>query len=76
MMMPPTKTVKRGPAHQQPHLFRAAAWRRSASIVSAHTSDQIICVVTVHAPDRYAAVVIAHAVVADTLKIRPCHPAS
>jgi hypothetical protein len=20
-MMPPTKTVKRGPAHQQPHLF-------------------------------------------------------
>jgi hypothetical protein len=24
-MMPPTKTVKRGPAHQQPHLFREAA---------------------------------------------------
>jgi hypothetical protein len=44
-----------------------AAWRRSASIVSAHTSDSIISIVTVHAPDRYAAVAIARAVVSDAL---------
>lgn len=45
-----------------------AAWRRSASIVSAHTSDRIISIVTVHAPDRYAAEVVARAVVSDALK--------
>jgi hypothetical protein len=45
-----------------------AAWRRSASIVSAHTADQIISVVTVHAPDRYAAVAVARAVISDALK--------
>jgi hypothetical protein len=44
-----------------------AAWRRSASIVSAHTSDAIINIVTVHAPDRHAAVIIARAVVSDAL---------
>jgi hypothetical protein len=31
-----------------------AAWRRSASIISAHLADKIISVVTVTAPDRYA----------------------
>ena len=31
-----------------------AAWCRSVSIVSAHTADQIISVVTVHAPGRSA----------------------
>ena len=45
-----------------------AAWRRSASIVSAHTPDQIISVVIVYAPDRYAAVAVARAVVSDALR--------
>lgn len=45
-----------------------AAWRRSASIVSAYTADQIISVVTVHTPGRYAAVAVARAVVSDALK--------
>ena len=44
-----------------------AAWRRSASIVSAHMADRIISIVTVYAPDRFAAVVVARAVVADAL---------
>ena len=44
-----------------------AAWRRSASIVSAHMDDRIISIVTVHAPDRYAAVAVARAVVSDAL---------
>jgi hypothetical protein len=47
-----------------------AAWRRSASIVSAHTDDRIISIVTVHAPDRYAAVTVARAVVSDALRHR------
>jgi hypothetical protein len=45
-----------------------AAWRRSASIVSAHMTDRIISIVTVYAPDRYAAVAVAHAVVSDALR--------
>jgi hypothetical protein len=45
-----------------------AAWRRSASIVSAHMTDRIISIVTVYAPDRDAAVAVARAVVADALK--------
>ena len=53
-----------------------AAWRRSASIITAHLADKIISVVTVTAPDRYAAVAVARAVVADTLNARPCHPAT
>ena len=44
-----------------------AAWRRSASVVSAHLADRIISVVTVTAPDQYAAVAVARAVVADAL---------
>ena len=44
-----------------------AAWRRSASIISAHLADRIISVVTVTAPDRYAAVAVARAVVSDAL---------
>jgi hypothetical protein len=44
-----------------------AAWRRSASIVSAHMTDRIISIVTVYSPDRYAAVAVARAVVADAL---------
>ena len=45
-----------------------AAWRRSASIVSAHTPDQIISVVTVYAPGWYPAVAVARAVISDALK--------
>ncbi len=48
-----------------------AAWRRSASIVSAHTGDRIINIVTVHAPDRYAAEAVARAVVSDALRRQP-----
>jgi hypothetical protein len=45
-----------------------AAWRRSASIVSTHTADTIIGIVTVYAPDWYAAVAVAHAVALDALR--------
>ena len=45
-----------------------AAWRRSASIVSAHTIDRIISIVTVYAPDRHAAEIVARAVVSDALR--------
>ncbi len=45
-----------------------AAWHKSASIVSAHTDDRIISIVTVHAPDRHAAVAVARAVVSDALR--------
>jgi hypothetical protein len=44
-----------------------AAWRRSASIISAHLAGRIISVVTVTAPGRYAAVAVARAVVSDAL---------
>jgi len=43
------------------------ASRRSASIISAHTADAIISVVTVTAPGRYAALAVARAVVSDAL---------
>ncbi len=33
-----------------------AAWRRSASVISAHLAGRIISIVTVTAPGRYAAV--------------------
>lgn len=45
-----------------------AAWRRSASVLSARLADKIISVVTVTAPDRYAAVAVARAVVSDALE--------
>ncbi len=45
-----------------------AAWRRSASIVSTHTADKLISIVTVYAPDRYAAVAVARAVALDALR--------
>jgi hypothetical protein len=59
---------------QDPLAFAAAAsqaaWRRSASIVSAHTADTIISVVTVDTPGRDAAAAAACAIVAGTLSIR------
>ena len=55
-----------------PAAFAAAASRaassRNASVVSARTAEQIICVVGVAAPDRPSAVAVALAVVADALK--------
>lgn len=44
-----------------------AASRRSASIVTVHTADTIISVVTVDAPGWYAARAVARAVVSDAL---------
>jgi hypothetical protein len=77
MYEPPSRynviiTVAREDArHPDPVRFAVAAdraaWRRSASIVSAYTADQIISVVTVHAPGRYAAAAVARAVVSDAL---------
>ena len=71
-----------GGSRPDPATFAAAAdraaWRRSASIVSAHLADRIISVVTVTAPDRYAAVAVARAVVSDALNrqgLSPSHSA-
>ena len=49
----------------------AASWAASsvnASVVSAHTAEEIICVVGVAEPDRPSAVAVALAVVAGALK--------
>ena len=55
-----------------PATFAAAASKaassRNASIVSAHTAEEVICVVCVAAPDRPSAVAVALAVVADALR--------
>ena len=55
-----------------PATFAAAASQaascRNASVVSAHTAEEVICVVCVAAPDRPSAVAIALAVVADALR--------
>jgi hypothetical protein len=45
-----------------------AASTRNASIISAHTAEEVICVVCVAALDRPSAVAVALAVVADALK--------
>ena len=45
-----------------------AASSRNASVISAHTAEEVICVVCVAAPDRPSAVAVALAVVADALK--------
>ncbi len=55
-----------------PAAFAAAASRaassRTASVLSAHTAEEIICVVCGAAPGRPSAVAVALAVVADALK--------
>ena len=54
-----------------------AAWRRSASTVSAHTADTIISVVTVDAPGLYAAAAVPAPSSPTRSNIRrPPHPAS
>ena len=45
-----------------------AASSRNASVVSAHTAEEVICVVSIAAPDRPSAVAVALAVVADALR--------
>ena len=45
-----------------------AASSRNASVVSAHTAEEIICVVCLAAPGRPWAVAVALAVVADAVK--------
>jgi hypothetical protein len=45
-----------------------AAWRRSASMASAHTAGTIIRVVTADAPSRHAAVAAVRAIVSGALK--------
>ena len=55
-----------------PAMFAAVANKvassRNASVVSAHTAGEIICVVCVAAPDRPSAIAVALAVVADALR--------
>jgi hypothetical protein len=51
-----------------------AAWRRSASVISAHLAGRIISVVTVTAPGRYAAVAVARGVVCDALNRQALSP--
>ena len=61
-----------GGHHPNPAEFAVAAQEaasaRAASIVSAHTAGQIVCIVTVLAADQPAAVAVALAVVSDALK--------
>ena len=51
-----------------------AALSRAAGIVSAHTAEQIISVVTVETSDRSAAVAVALAVVSQALSCRALSP--
>jgi hypothetical protein len=55
-----------------PATFAAAASQaassRNASIISAYTAEEIICVISVAAPARPAAAAVALAVVADALR--------
>jgi hypothetical protein len=69
-----TVRVDRDDGHSlpDPAAFAAAASRAAsnmnASVLSAHTAEEIICVVGVAAPDRPAAAAVALAVVASALK--------
>ncbi len=53
-----------------------AASSRNASVVSAHTAEEIICVVCVAAADRPSAIPVALAVVAGALKAEDPVPSS
>ena len=68
-----TVRVAKDDGHQpDPAAFAVAASKaassRNASVVSAHTAEEVICVVSVAAPDRPSAVAVALAVVADALR--------
>jgi hypothetical protein len=64
--------------HPDPAAFAVAASRaassRSASVVSAHTAEEIICVASVVALDRPSAVAVALALVADALSAEDLVP--
>jgi hypothetical protein len=78
MDKPPTRyditvRVAKDDGHSpDPAMFAAAAntaaSSRNANVISAHTAEEVICVVCVAAPDRPSAVAVALAVVADALK--------
>jgi len=69
-----TVRVARDDGHSlpDPAAFAVAASRAAsnmnASVLSAHTAEEIICLVGVAAPGRPSAVAVALAVVADALK--------
>jgi len=66
------RVAKQAGRHTNPAAFTAAASQaaagRDASILSAHTAEEIICVVSVSAATGAHAVAVALAVVADALK--------
>ncbi len=66
------RVAKQAGRHPDPAAFAAAASQaaagRDASILSAHTAEEIICVVSVAAVTGPQAVAIALAVVADALR--------
>jgi hypothetical protein len=51
-----------------------AASRRSATVVTVHTADTVIIIVTVDAPSWFAARAVARAVVSDALESQPSSP--
>ena len=65
------RVAKEAGRHADPAAFTAAASQaaanRNASILSAHTADEILCVVSVPAATGPHAVAVALAVVADAL---------
>jgi hypothetical protein len=75
-----TVTIARdGGCGPDPAEFAVAAGRaasgRNASVMSAHTREKIISIVTVQAPDRSSAVAVALAVVSEALR-RPAASSS
>ena len=74
-----TVTVARDGSLPDPAEFAVAAEQaastRAASVVSAHTAEQIISVVTVRTSDRSSAVAVALAVVSEALR-RPAASSS
>jgi len=75
-----TVTVARDGYLPDPAEFAVAAEQaassRAASVVSAHTAEQIIGVVTVRTSDRSSAVAIALAVVSEALRCPAVSPSS
>ena len=64
------RVAKQAGRHTDPAAFAAsqAAANRNASILSAHTAEEIICVVTIPAATGPQAVAVALAVVAEALR--------
>jgi hypothetical protein len=72
------RVAKETGCHSDPAAFAAAASQaaagRDASILSAHTAEEIICVVSVAATTGPHAVAVALAVVADALRAGQLSP--